>query len=210
MASSDSTPELIMRGKCPCGKGYIEKYKYYHEEYDSWSSWRDGTFIFYKINCPSCQNIYQIRHNPISLSLNNCSLNIGHFISYSISDSNNTNYFPSNSNRYRFKENEKVTAHKTLSYDQYKNEPNTLHKLTQIQKQLEETISDTHFSDTPLPNPNKYWDYCKLAEKYRDSITVPEWTSLAQCIEGYRHFFWKVPISTLNKTGKPFITELLK
>ena len=209
MSSFDSIPKLIMQGKCPCNKGYIEKYKYYHEEYDSWPSWRDGDFTFYKINCPDCQNIYKIKQNPVNLTLEKCSLNIGHFKSFSIYDNNNTNYFSSDSNRYMFKEKENVIVHKSISYDQYKNEPNALLQLSQINKQLDEIVNGTHYSDTPFPNPNEYWNYCNLANKYKNMITIPEWMSLAQCIKGYRHFFWEVSISTLNKNGKQILIELL-
>lgn len=63
----DCFQKVIEQQPCPCGKGFIEKYTYYHEEYSDYLSSRDGIYLAYRINCPNCIHTYSFT-KPIKLT----------------------------------------------------------------------------------------------------------------------------------------------
>ncbi len=50
---------LSARTVCPCGKGFIYKYIYYYERWDSYVSPQEGNYYAYQICCPNCYKKYR-------------------------------------------------------------------------------------------------------------------------------------------------------
>ena len=122
---ADHFQKVIEQQLCPCGKGFIEKYTYYHEEYSDYSSRYDGTYLSYRINCPNCIHTYSFT-KPIELTHPKIDYNcLPPFRIFEISTEYDTHHL-----------------YKTISYDEFIDDSDLLNKLNAQKEAVEKIVND--------------------------------------------------------------------